>query len=153
MVGDDLAWAVRILHQQVWGKARGGCRFAVLLQQNIELGAMLVTGREQHVRFLADVDEYLIAMPSRTVQRTRLLQLMGKVLAKFVAPPVDRLITGRRARLEEQLFNIPQSRLKTEIPPRRATDDGKGEPVAVVQGLECHHRLTLPLSIVNVTMP
>jgi hypothetical protein len=78
---------------------------------------------------------------------------MGKVRAELVTPPPDRFVADDHAALEEQLFDIPQAQLKSEIPAHRATDDGVWKTMAVVKGLGCLHRSTLPASIVTVTMP
>ena len=63
LVSDDLAWATRILDQQLLEEALGGCLVTALLQQYVELGAMLIDGTPSQLRFTADVDEDFVQMP------------------------------------------------------------------------------------------
>jgi len=130
LVGHDLARRLGASSQHSPEKPFGSRLVATLLQQNIELDAMLIDCSPQQIRLAAQRNEHFVKVPSRARLATRSLNTMRKARAEFIAPAPDCFVTDDHSALKQQLFNVAQAQRKAKIPAYSATDDGSREAVA-----------------------
>lgn len=101
--GDDLA-RCQAGAQHPLEEALGLSFVAPLLQQDVQLGAMLVDGASQQPGLAAQTDNHLVEVPGAARLAARGLDPMGN--AEFVAPAANRLVTHHHARLEQQFSDV-----------------------------------------------
>ena len=98
---------------------------------------VLINGAPQIVLFPIDGEEDLIEMPFVTGLCPPSAQLVGRVLAKFLAPLPDRFIGEDDPTLGHQFFDIAIAEGESILEPHSVTDNLGGEAVALVRGRGC----------------
>ncbi|AKM33484.1 hypothetical protein AB870_25225 (plasmid) [Pandoraea faecigallinarum] len=94
---------------------------------------MRVDGAPQQVGFTAQAYKHLVEVPRATGLAACRFDPMSKARAKLVAPAADRLVADYHPTLKQQLFDVAQAELKSEVPTHRMADDRRRESVAVIE--------------------
>ena len=86
------------------------------------------------VQFASDFKKHLIEVPFITALRTLSTQLVGTVLAKFLAPLTNRLVGQHDPTLGHQLFDIAIAKREAIVEPDRVRDDLGRKAIAPLGG-------------------
>jgi len=95
---------------------------------------MLIDRPPQIVYFPSDFEEHLVEVPFVASLRTPSTQLIGRVLAKLLAPLTNRLIGHYNATGYHQFLNITIAQEESILEPDGLADDLGGKAVASVDG-------------------
>ncbi len=153
LIGDNPSRRVGTGGQHVFEEALRRGLIATFLQQDVELGAVLVDCPPEQIRLTAQRNEDFVKMPCAAGFAASRLDAMCEARAEFIASAADRLVTDDNTALEKKLFNITQAELEPEVPPNRVANDRRREPMAVIKRFCLIHRDILRDHLVNVTEP
>jgi hypothetical protein len=154
LIGDQHTWDILASLEQFPKELLGSLFVPSALHQDIEHIAMLINCSPEIVQLGVDAEKDLVKVPFVAGLGTTSTQLLGRVLAKFLAPLPDRFIAEDDPTLGHQFFDIAIAEWKTEIEPDRVRDNLRGKAIARVGGrgwCYCHAtndttRCELPLS-------
>src|SRR5712691_2857051 len=141
-------FSARLLRYRCWRCSTPGkiSRLAAPIQHY----AVLIDSAPEILWLAIDFHEYLIQMPLISWPRPASPQLVGKGLAKLLAPLPDRFIGDEHAADHHHFLDVAITEAEAEIEPHTVTDDFSGKTMATIQdsgrvhGNWMHHKHARP---------
>ncbi len=143
LIGDQHTWDVLTPLQQLPKELLGRALVSSALHQDIEHIPMLINCSPEIVQLAIDGEKDLVKLPFVAGLGTTSTQVVGILLAKFLAPLADRFIGEDDPTLGHQFFDIAIAEWKTEIEPDCVTNNLRGKAIARVGGRGwCYYHAT-----------
>ncbi len=143
LIGDQHTWDVLASLEQFAKELLGSLFVPPALHEDIEHIPMLINCSPEIVQLAIDGEKDLVKLPFVAGLGTTSTQLLGILLAKFLAPLPDRFIGEDDPTLGHQFFDIAIAEWKTEIEPDCVTNTLRGKAIARVGGRGwCYYHAT-----------
>ena len=149
-VRDDRFRSHLLLFQQLAKELKRSASVASALHQDVEYLFLGIDGATQIHRPTSDRDEHLVEMPSSNRLGTYSPEPLRVDGAELRRPAADGLVADVQAAFGQQIFDVPEAELKTQVEPHRVLDHARRELVTGVR--DWVHRRTLPAATAHANV-
>jgi hypothetical protein len=103
------------------------------LDEDVELGPVLIHRTPERVPLALDADKDLIQLPFVSWLGSPPTQAAGEALTERSAPTRDRVVAEEAATFGQELLHIPQAQAEHVIQPNRLADNLRGGAMAAMR--------------------